>query len=124
MSGKKGRSGRTPMVIENNCKKDIDAIRYNVHKALRNYTNMLLKKSNKDELTTNEAQQLATLHIKHSPQHKEEQQDTAIDLLSRMAIEGAREFAKIRAMRSDDIHAKIVNDIGQEQDLTTIDITT
>jgi len=108
MSGKKGKSGRMPRILANHTKKDIDAIKINVHAALKLYTSSLLKKARKDECTPAEGQQLATLHMKYIPDQKADNGNEAYDVLRQMAIEGAKEFARIKASKAETLHNEIL----------------
>ena len=116
MSGKKGRSGRQPKCIENKSIKNIEGIKTNVHSRLERYTRYLLGIDDKD-LTSQQVQQLVTLHLKHAPEPKGNE-GNALDILSRIAIEGAKEYARIKASRINDLHAEVieVNDPSSIED--------
>ena len=109
MSGKKGRSGRVPRLLAHHNQKNIDTIKLNVHEAMKLYTARLLGAIRNEEETPQQAQHLVTLHMKHSPDAKPDKESDAMNVLRQMAIEGAKEFARIKAAKINDLHNNIID---------------
>ena len=109
MAGKKGRSGRPPKRIETGNLDPVKSIKNNVNMKLESYIRYVLKIPN-EELTTTQQQQLITLHMKHTRDPKNESETTALDILGKLALEGAREYAKLKAERVQDTHTRVIND--------------
>ena len=116
MSGKKGRSGRIPVKYRDNQLKVIQCIAAKTHQKLDEYLDYLLEQDTRD-LTQQQVQQLITLHMKHSPDLHSEGGGNALDVLTKLALEGAKEYARVKAMRPIDLHTKVINDIDCEAEV-------
>ena len=115
MSGKKGRSGRVPRQLENQTIKYIDDIKHTVQKKLSSYLRYIAKIDNVD-LTDKQVSHLVTLSMKHTPEDKDSS-NNALDVLTKLALEGAKEYARVKAMRPIDLHTKVINDIDCEAEV-------
>ena len=114
MAGVAGKSGAHPKSWRNNQLKAVEDISIRVHARLLRYVKHLDKVPD-EELTTAQQQQLVTLHIKHSPDPPKINDNAALDALTLMAVEGAKELARIKASKSITIHNKILDEVEDAQ---------
>lgn len=97
--GQPGRSGRRTTAVESGRRHIIDEIKDRTHNALSCYIRYVERIAQDDpaKLTQVQSQQLVTLHIKYVPNAPGESEDKALGILERMATEGMREYARIKA---------------------------
>ena len=121
MAGKKGRSGRSLKAIANGSKSALCDITEQVHKGIQRYVRYL-NTIEAGDWTGQQAQQMITLHMKHAPNPEGSSEGGAMDALKQMAIEGAKEYARVKAMKHATLHTNILKEVQAAED-EPIDIT-
>jgi hypothetical protein len=111
MAGIKGRSGRKPQGFLMRQVMQCNEISDKVNAKLLHWINNL-----PHDISDRQAASLIQLHIKHSPDPpKPEQKNEALELLKQMAIEGAKEYARIKLMKPSRLHEQVLNDIRADE---------
>ena len=106
-------SGRKPMQYNIENKRYIERIAFTANKKLASEIERIALKP---ELDARELQTLVTLHLKHTPDPpKEPEKNEAMEVLRSMAVEGAREFARIKAQSTQSVHAQVLKDITPQE---------
>lgn len=109
MAGKQGRSGRPALAIKEGRTTIIRDTVNRANQALNTYVRYLCKLKPQD-ISTQQAGQLLTIHMKHTPDPPKQAEITAIEVLGGLVSKSMDECKRVREASVIDIHSSILDD--------------